>query len=69
MQKKNNSAETSVLIFLTSGHDIFFEKLKIVEKELRKRNSFYGKVSLTLNIESAIFSFRVFNIFSVKEPK
>ena len=32
--QQNNSAQTSVLIFFTSRHNYFFEKLKIVEKQL-----------------------------------
>ena len=39
----------SVLIFFTSRHYYFFEKLKIVEKQLCKLNGSYGKVSHTLN--------------------
>ena len=34
---------------LTSGHYYFFEKLKIVEKQLCKLNCSYGKVSHALN--------------------
>ena len=33
---------------MASGHYYFIEKLKIVEKQLCKLNSFYGKVSHTL---------------------
>ena len=47
--QQNNSAQTSVLIFFTSRHYYFFEKLKIVEKQLCKLNCSYGKVSHTLN--------------------
>ena len=39
----------SVLIFFTSRHYYFVEKLKIVEKQLCKLNCSYGKVSHTLN--------------------
>ena len=39
--QQNNSAQTSVL---------FFEKLKIVEKQLCKLNCSYGKISHTLII-------------------
>ena len=46
--QQNNSAQTSVLIFFTSRHYSFFEKLKIVEKQLCKLNCSYGKVSYTL---------------------
>ena len=46
--QQNNSAQTSVLIFFTSRHYYFFEKLKIVEKNLCKLNCSYGKVSHTL---------------------
>ena len=35
---KNNSAQTSVFIFLMYGNYYFFEKLKIVEENLRKLN-------------------------------
>ena len=44
----NNSAQTSVLISFTSRYYYFFEKLKIVEKQLCKLNCSYGKVSRTL---------------------
>ena len=37
-----------MLIFFTSRHYYFFEKLKIVEKQLCKLNGSYGKVSHTL---------------------
>ena len=43
--QQNNSAQTSVFIFFTSGHYYFFEKLKIVEKQLCRLNCSYGKVS------------------------
>ena len=43
--QQNNSAQTSVLIFFTSRHYYFFEKLKIVEKQLCKLNCSYGKLS------------------------
>ena len=46
--QQNNSAQTSVLIFFTSRHYYFFEKLKTVEKQLCKLNCSYGKVSHTL---------------------
>ena len=36
--QQNNSTQTSVLIFFTSRHYYFFEKLKIVEKQLCKLN-------------------------------
>ena len=35
---KNNNAQTSELIFPTSRHYYFFEKLKIVEQNLLKLN-------------------------------
>ena len=38
-----------MLIFFTSRHYYFFEKLKIVEKQLCKLNYSYGKISHTLN--------------------
>ena len=38
----------SVLIFFTSRHYYFVEKLKIVEKKLCKLNCSYGIVSHTL---------------------
>ena len=46
--QKNNSAQTSVIIFFMSEHYYFFEKLKIVEKSLRKLNCSYGKASHAL---------------------
>ena len=46
--QQNNSAQTSVLIFFTSRHYYFFEKLKIVEQQLCKLNTSYGKVSHAL---------------------
>ena len=48
--QKNNSVQTLVLIFFTSRHYYFFEKLKIVEKQLCKLNCSYDKVSHTLKI-------------------
>ena len=48
--QQNNSAQTSVLIFFTSRHYYFLEKLKIVEKQPCKLNFSCGKVSHTLNI-------------------
>ena len=38
-----------MLIFFTSRHYYFFEKLKIVEKQLCKLNCSYDKVSHALN--------------------
>ena len=46
--QQNNSALTSVLIFFTSRHYYFFEKLEIVKKNLCKLNCSYAKVSHTL---------------------
>ena len=46
--EQNNSAETLMLIFFKSRHYSFFEKLKIVEKQLCKLNCSDGKVSNTL---------------------
>ena len=43
-----------------SQHYYFFEKLKIVEKQLCKLNCSYGKVSQTLKAE--IFHFEILNI-------
>ena len=48
--QQNTSAQTSVLIFFTSRHYYFFEKLKIVEKTLCKLNCSYGEVSHTLKL-------------------
>ena len=48
--QQNNSAQTSWLIFFTSRHYYFFEKLKIVQKYQRKLNFSYGKVSHTLKL-------------------
>ena len=48
--QQKNSAQTlvsMVSIFFTFQHYYFFEKLKIVEKHLRKLNCSYGKVSHT----------------------
>ena len=42
--QQNNSAQSSVLILFTSGHYYFFEKLKIVEKQLCKLKYSYGTV-------------------------
>ena len=50
MFQQNNSAHTLVLIFFTSRHYYFFEKLKIVEKQLCKLNTSYGTVSHTLKL-------------------
>ena len=46
--EQNNSAETSTLIFFKSRHYYFFEKLKIVKKQLCKLNFSDGKVPHTL---------------------
>ena len=46
--QKNNSAETQIKLTLTSGHYYFVEKFKIVEKQLRKLNCSYDKVSHAL---------------------
>ena len=46
--QQHNSDQTSVLIFFTSRHYYFFERLKIVEKKLGKLNYSYGEVSHTL---------------------
>ena len=54
--QQNNSVQTSVLIFFTSGHYYFFEKLKIVEKQLCKLNCSYGKVSHTKQLIKINFS-------------
>ena len=48
--QQNSSVQTSVLILFTSRHYYFFEKLKIVEKQLYKLNCSYGKVSHKVNI-------------------
>ena len=50
--QQNNSAQASVLIFFTSRHYYFVEKLKIVEKQLCKLNCSYGKVSHALKRSS-----------------
>ena len=42
--QQDNSAQTQVLIFFSSRHYYFVEKLKIVEKQLCKLNCSYGKV-------------------------
>ena len=47
--QKNDSVQTSVLIFFTSRHYYSFEKLKLVGKQLCKLNCSYGQVSHTLN--------------------
>ena len=43
-----NSPQKFAIIFFTSGHYYFFEKLKIEEKILLKLNYSYGKVSYAL---------------------
>ena len=43
-----------------SGHYYFVEKLRIVEKNLCKRNCVYGKVSHTLNKGSLLFESLIF---------
>ena len=48
MIEQNNSAHTSELIFFMSRHYYFLDKLKIVEKNLRKLKCSYGIVSQTL---------------------
>ena len=58
-----------VLIFFTSRHYYFFEKLKIVEKQLCKLNWSYGKVSHTLkktffSYFSLFFNFFFFTFFN-----
>ena len=47
--QQNNSAQTYVIIYFTSGPYYFVEKLKIVEKQLCKLNCSYGKLSHTRN--------------------
>ena len=47
-----------MLIFFTSRHYSFFEKLKIVEKQLCKLICSYGKVSHPLKLPSSSFSLR-----------
>ena len=44
-----------MLIFFKSRHYSFFEKLKIVEKQLCKLNCSDGKVSHTLKLKKNIF--------------
>ena len=61
--QKNNSAQTSVLIFFTSRHYYFVEKLKIVEKQLCKLNCSYGKVSQPLSKKLSICELINFNGF------
>ena len=41
-----NFEQWSVLIFSTSRHYYFFEKLKIVKKNLCKLNCSYGKIKV-----------------------
>ena len=48
--QKNNNAETERKLTLISGHYYFVEKLKIVEEQLCKLNTSYGKVSHTLKL-------------------
>ena len=43
----------SLLIFFKSRHYYFFEKLKIVQKQLGKLNCSYGKVSHPLKLSSS----------------
>ena len=58
--QKNNRAQTSVSIFFTFEHYYFFEKLKIMNKNSRKLNCFYVKVSYALkdrrHTEAVLFS-------------
>ena len=58
--QQNNSAQTSVLIFFTSRHYYFFDKFKIVEKQLCKLNCFQGKVSHTL--KSISYQFKCWSL-------
>ena len=44
-KRVEGTAKYFVIIFFTSQHNYFFEKLKIVEKQLCKLNCSYGKVS------------------------
>ena len=62
--EQNNSVETSMLIFFTSRHYSFFEKLKIVEKQLCKLNCSDGKDSHTLNELQKLINFVCFSILA-----
>ena len=57
-----------MLIFFTSRHYYFFEKLKIVEKQLCKLNCSYGKVSTTLSILKVEKTFESHNTPSNLNP-
>ena len=68
--QQNNIAQTSLLIFFTSRHYYFFEKLKIVEKQLCKLNCLYGKVSHVLKwIKSYYGLNKIFEFFFEKTLK
>ena len=45
-----------MLLFFTSRHYYFFEKLKIVQKNLSKLNCSYGKVLHTLKIRNILLN-------------
>ena len=65
--KQNNKAQASVLISFTSRHYYFFEKLKIVEKQLCKLNCTYGKVSQTLKFQDGFPTILIFLFKKKKE--
>ena len=56
----------SVLIFFMSRHYNFFQKLKIVEKNLHKLNCSYGKVLHILNFNIIHFSYLLFCVDAFK---
>ena len=66
--QKNNSAETSVLIFFTSRHYYFFEKLKIGEKQLCKLNCSYGKITHALkNLDEVFDNVYIIDTYPLRE--
>ena len=56
-----------MLIFFTSRHYYFFEKFKIVEKQLFKLNCSYSKVSHTLKLQPPLIidSFPFFLFYNI----
>ena len=63
--QQNNIAQTSVLIFFTSRHYYFFEKLKIVEEQLCKLNLSYCKVLHALKVGNLKIGYVKFTIKAI----
>ena len=51
-----------MIIFFTSGHYYFFEKLKIEEKNLRKLNCSYDRVSHALKVKFLHYEYLFINL-------